>query len=230
MNATNTNALADSLAKFAARIAPHMPLSERQQIIAAMTPDLVDASDKAQADINAIIAALAGPECDVLCKGVSPAKPQAASADVGAAPSGPQQFYPLIGKWAGKAKFEISGQNAIDLDMAITCQKTNGSTALECDMKASNSQVSLIETDLMGVDEASGKASWFFVDNQGSAGLDHVKWTNADTMTLQRAWEDAGKKMAATGTITVSSNTMDLRNEVTADGKTASVLSAQLTR
>jgi hypothetical protein len=87
-----------------------------------------------------------------------------------------------------------------------------------------------VETDLMGVNKASGKASWFFIDNQGSAGLDHVKWTNAETMTVERSWNDGTKKMQDQGVITISGRVLDLRSEVTADGKTASILSAHLTR
>jgi hypothetical protein len=45
-------------------IAPHMPLSERQKVIFATTPDLVNADAKAMTALNAIITALAGPECD----------------------------------------------------------------------------------------------------------------------------------------------------------------------
>lgn len=78
--------------------------------------------------------------------------------------------------------------------MTLVCRKSERSTALEYDTKASNSQVSLVETNLMGVDKTSGKASWFFVDSQGGTGLDHVKWTNADTITMERSRKTAPRR------------------------------------
>ncbi len=74
MSTDNTRLLAGATARYAKLIAPHMPMTERQKIIAALAAHLAVPDQKTQDDLNQAIADLAAPTCDGLCKAEGQAK------------------------------------------------------------------------------------------------------------------------------------------------------------
>jgi hypothetical protein len=51
------------------------------------------------------------------------------------------------------------------------------------------------ESDLFGVDAATGTGHWYAVTNQGEASDLVTEWTDGKTMRAHRAWSQDGKKM-----------------------------------
>ena len=105
------------------------------------------------------------------------------------------EFYPMLGKWHGKAQLTETGKPPVKLKMRIHCVKASAGYAVRCSDVTSNKQMRMFESDLMGVDPVSGQAHWYAVTNQGDTHDHLAKWLDANHMQAHYAWQQDGKPM-----------------------------------
>jgi hypothetical protein len=138
-------------------------------------------------------------------------------------------YYPLVGNWTGAGEISEGGQTPAKLTLSLNCKKVSAGWAVYCDMKAANDKMAMAETDLFGVDPATGQAHWYAVTNQGETHDHLAQWIDARTLKAHLAWTQEGKKMEETVTVALNGeNAMDFRSSVTEDGKEVGAFSGKL--
>ena len=229
MTPEDRHIVAEAMAAAATSSGGQLTVADRQKVILAVAPVLGSADGTTQASLNTVMQVLATSTCTGLCAAVSTTA--VARTPAPPAPSGPAQFYPLVGDWSGQGEITVAGQAPARLNIKLSCKKAGLGADVECGMTMKNKQMDLIESDLMGVDKESGTAHWFTVNNQGGA-FDHaVKWSDAHTMIARRDWNDHGSPMKGTITVTLPNTTaLDIRSVLTSNGKQVMSLSGNLAR
>lgn len=141
------------------------------------------------------------------------------------------RFYALLGHWKGKGQLIAAGEAPITLALKVSCVKAASGWAVHCDMVARNAKMTITESDLFGVDAATGTGHWYAVTNQGEVNDLVTQWTNTKTMVAHRAWMQDGKQMDEKVIFTLPRKTaMKFSSTVTAFGKKVDVFSGELTR
>jgi len=139
-------------------------------------------------------------------------------------------FYPMIGKWHGQGEMVEPGQVPAKLTLTLSCKKVSAGWAVACTMSAKNKTMSIIESDLMGVDPVTGKGHWYAITNTGETHDHLVDWKNADTMHAQFIWIQDGKQMMEDITFNFKKRAMTFHSVVTADGQIAGEFSGSVKR
>lgn len=129
-------------------------------------------------------------------------------------------FYPLIGKWHGQGEIKESGKAPAKMTLTLNCRKVAAGWAVACSMTAKNKKLSISESDLMGVDAATGEAHWYAITNMGETHDHLVNWINAKTMHAHYSWEQDGKKMFEEITFNINKRSMSFHSIVTTEGQT----------
>jgi len=167
----------------------------------------------------------------VLALSVSSVLPVAALAVEAAPAPAAARFYPLVGNWKGNGELREGDQSPAKLKLTLQCQKASAGWAVLCTMKASNDKMAMAETDLFGVDPASGKGHWYAVTNQGETHDHSAEWSDANTMKGRFAWVQEGKQMEENVTFKVNGQrTLEFRSTVSENGKTVGAFSGTLKR
>lgn len=150
---------------------------------------------------------------------------------VGTSPPAASRYYPLIGEWKGQGQLDQAGGDPVTLAIGLSCGKASAGWAVSCRMVAKSSEMTMVESDLMGVDAVTGKGHWYAITNTGEA-HDHVtEWTDASTMQADYSWTQNGKKMHEHITMTLpGKDALTFRSIVTSDGKEVGVFSGKLRR
>jgi hypothetical protein len=144
-----------------------------------------------------------------------------ASLAAAAAPAA-AEFYPIVGHWRGHGQLVEPGQPPVKLAISLYCQKVSAGWAVRCAMQAKNKQMTMTESDLMGVDPVTGQAHWYAVTNQGETHDHLVKWQDAHTMLAHYDWTQQGKHMhEAIAFKLKGKRLLSFDSIVTADGKQA---------
>jgi len=139
------------------------------------------------------------------------------------------EFYPLVGNWNGKGQLVEADQAPVKLALNLACYKVSSGWGLQCAMNARNKQMTLSESDLMGVDPVTGQAHWYAVTNQGETHDHLAKWTDAHTMLAHYDWKQNGKHMHESITFKLKDkNAMSFKSIVTADNKQVASFSGEL--
>jgi len=139
------------------------------------------------------------------------------------------QYYPLEGKWKGKAEMVEPGQAPVKLDMTFSCRKVSSGWGIACDMNAKNKEMMISESDLMGVDPVTGKGHWYAITNMGETHDHQAEWSDANTMHAHYAWEQDGKQMEEKVEFNFkSAKTVNFRSVVTMNGQVAGEFSGSL--
>jgi hypothetical protein len=81
--------------------------------------------------------------------------PAFANADDGGKPAA-AEFYPLLGHWTGSGKLIVGNDEPMDLTIDLNCGEAANGWAVHCDMIAKNPNMTIYESDLMGVDPITG--------------------------------------------------------------------------
>lgn len=141
------------------------------------------------------------------------------------------EFYPLVGRWHGQGQLAEPGQTPTKLALNLYCQKVSSGWAVRCTMQAKNKEMTITESDLMGVDPVTGQAHWYAVTNQGETHDHLAKWTDAQTMQAHYDWTQDGKHMREDITFKLKGkHAMSFQTAVSADGKSAGEFSGALKR
>lgn len=138
------------------------------------------------------------------------------------------QFYPFEGNWQGKAELLEPGKTPVKLDITWSCRKVSSGWAIACDMNAKNKEMSISESDLMGVDPTTGKGHWYAVTSMGETHDHHAEWTDANTMKAQHSWQQDGKLMEENVVFNINRNSINFRSVVSMDGQIAGEFSGSL--
>jgi len=147
------------------------------------------------------------------------------------APPAAARFYPLLGDWKGQGELKQGGGAPMPLALGFSCGKASSGWAVSCRMVAKNGDMTMTESDLMGVDAATGKGHWYAVTSDGETHDHLAEWTDASHMQADYSWTQDGKKMHEHITMALpSEKAMNFRSVVTADGKEVGVFSGDLTR
>jgi len=155
----------------------------------------------------------------------------AATATATATAPAAAEFYPLIGIWHGQGELAEADQTPLKLTLELNCQKVSSGWAVSCSMQAGNEQLTMMESDLMGVDPVTGQAHWYAVTNQGETHDHLVNWPDAQTMQAHYSWAQDGKFMREKITFQLQdSQDMSFKSVVTADGKQVAAFSGKLKR
>lgn len=146
-------------------------------------------------------------------------------------PPAASRFYPLLGNWKGQGELKQGAEAAAKLALGLSCGKASSGWAVSCRMVAKNGDMTMTESDLMGVDAVTGQGHWYAITNDGETHDHLTKWTDPSHLQADYAWTQDGKKMHEHITMTLTGKkTLDFRSVVTADGKDAGVFSGHLTR
>lgn len=141
------------------------------------------------------------------------------------------EFYPLVGVWHGNGQLSEAGHPPDRLVLRVICQKAAAGWAVRCTMRATNEQINISESDLMGVDPVTGQAHWYAVTNQGDTHDHLVSWPNPHTMLAHHQWIQDGKHMREEISFKFTGRRlMHFRSVVTTDGKDAAIFSGVLKR
>lgn len=166
----------------------------------------------------------------VLAATIAAASPFATATETAPAPAA-ARFYPLVGKWTGNGALGAPGQPATKLSLHYRCRKVSAGAAVLCELRADGKDLRVRETDLFGVDPATGKGRWYAVTNMGET-HDHVAdWPDPSTMKAQIAWTQEGKRMEENITLRlVDARRMEFHTVVTLDGKEVGTFTGRLKR
>jgi len=141
------------------------------------------------------------------------------------------RFYPLVGKWTGTGALGAPGQPATKLSLHYQCRKVSAGAAVLCELRADGKDMRVRETDLFGVDPATGKGRWYAVTNMGETHDHAADWPDPKTMKAQLAWTQEGKRMEENITLRlVSTRAMEFHSIVTQDGKEVGSFTGRLKR
>lgn len=141
------------------------------------------------------------------------------------------RYYAFVGHWRGRGQLSQIGHAPVALALWISCSKAAAGWAVRCQLVGKNSKIRMAESDLFGVDEATGQGHWYAVTNQGDAHDHLTHWVDAKTMTASHAWTQDGKHMQENITITLPyRKVLEFRSVVTADGKQVNVFSGKVAR
>jgi hypothetical protein len=144
---------------------------------------------------------------------------------------GASRYYPLLGHWRGTGQLSQAGQRPVRLALRISCHKAASGSAVRCDLVGRSAKMTYTESDLFGVDAATGTGHWYAVTNQGEASDLVTEWTDGKTMRAHRAWSQDNKKMAEDVTFLLPHrSSFEFRSMVTAYGKEVGVFSGRLVR
>jgi hypothetical protein len=144
---------------------------------------------------------------------------------------GASRFYPFVGNWQGQGELAQPGQEPVKLDLKLECEKVASGWAVSCAMQASNKEMTIMESDLMGVDPVTGQAHWFAVTNQGETHDHLAKWQGINVMQAHYVWSQDGMQMREDiSFLFQDEHTASFRSVVTADGKQAGAFSGSLKR
>jgi len=138
------------------------------------------------------------------------------------------KFYPLIGKWHGQGEMAEPGKAPAKMALTLNCRKVAAGWAVACNMNAKNKNMSISESDLMGVDPVTGKAHWYAVTNLGETHDHLAEWTDANTMHAEYKWDQDGKKMLEDITFIFNKRSLSFRSVVTADGQSVGEFSGKV--
>lgn len=146
-------------------------------------------------------------------------------------PSALEKFNPLLGRWKGQAEFSQPGDKTRTLSVKLDCEKVSRDWGILCEMSARSSKMAILETNLIGIDPATGSGHWYTVNNLGET-QDHVaEWLSPTQMKASTSWTENGKQMHENMTLDFTSeSTFDYRSVVTADGEEVRVFSWKLMR
>jgi hypothetical protein len=141
------------------------------------------------------------------------------------------RFYAFVGHWKGLGQISEPGHAPTALTLAFSCSKASAGWAVRCEMMARNDKLMITESDLMGVDPATGTGHWYAVTNQGET-HDHVaEWSGAKAMKARHTWTQDGKNMEEDIAFAFTGNkAMDFRSVVREDGKEVAAFSGRLLR
>lgn len=146
--------------------------------------------------------------------------PALSSADENAMMPAAAPFYALVGNWQGKGEFGETGQTPAKLVLNFQCQKTSAGWGVSCQMKASNKDMAMSETDLFGHDPVSNTFHWYAVTNTGETHDHQAKWLDAHTMMASYSWTQEGANMAENITMKFNGNkTMLFESIVSQNGQ-----------
>jgi len=157
--------------------------------------------------------------------------PAIAGAAEATAPPAASRFYPLVGAWKGMGQMSESGQPPEELSLLLTCRKVSAGWAVACELDAKNDKMHITESDLFGVDPATGQGHWYAVTNLGETHDHLATWTDAHNMKGALAWTEGSKRMAENIAFKLSGErNMEFRSVTTVDGKEAGAFSGKLKR
>jgi len=160
---------------------------------------------------------------------VAPALAMAAEKGTDKAPAA-SQFYPLLGKWKGKAEIQEQGKPVVKLSMTVHCSKGSAGHAVRCDTVAKNEQLTIAESDLFGFDPITNTGHWYSISNIGEA-HDHItQWPDANTMQARYAWTQEGKKFEEHVTFAFKGKHLSFKSTTSVEGNQVAVFSGELTR
>jgi len=141
------------------------------------------------------------------------------------------RFYPLVGKWTGSGALGAPGQSPTKLSLHYQCRKVSAGAAVLCELRADGKDMRLRETDLFGVDPATGKGRWYAVTNMGETHDHAADWPDARTMKAHLAWTQEGKRMEESITLRFATpRALEFSSVVTQDGKEVGSFTGRLKR
>jgi len=141
------------------------------------------------------------------------------------------EFYPLVGKWHGGGEMAQPGQAPIKLSLNLDCSKVSSGWGIRCSMHAKNKEMSMSESDLMGVDPVTGQAHWYAVSDQGETHDHLARWVDPRTMLAHYSWIQGGKSMRETISFKLETKRkLSFRSSVSMDGKDAGSFSGVMKR
>ncbi|MEJ2360137.1 MAG: hypothetical protein P8Z75_01720 [Gammaproteobacteria bacterium] len=140
------------------------------------------------------------------------------------------EFYPLVGKWHGEGQLSQPGQKPIKLSISLHCRKASSGWAVRCAMVAKNKQMTMTESDLMGVDPVTGQAHWYAITNQGETHDHLVSWPGPHHMKAHYDWTQDGKHMHEDIQFEISNKHVHFASVVSANGKKADEFEGKLKR
>lgn len=147
------------------------------------------------------------------------------------APRPAARYYPLVGHWKGSAQLSEPGQKPLTLTLALDCRKAAAGSAVRCDLIAKNAKMTMRESDLFGVDAATGQGHWYAISDQGDAHDHLTQWSDAKTMTASHAWTQEGKHMEERVTFSLPTRkALEFHSVVTADGEEVNTFSGKMSR
>jgi hypothetical protein len=169
--------------------------------------------------LSAILAVSAISGCPAFAKADDGGKPAAA------------EFYPLLGHWTGSGKLIVGNDEPMDLTIDLNCGEAANGWAVHCDMIAKNPNMTIYESDLMGVDPITGMGHWYAITDQGDAHDHIVEWKDANDMSASYSWKQDGKQMAENVSMKFDGgNTIDFSSVITADGEKMTAFSGKMTK
>jgi len=140
------------------------------------------------------------------------------------------EFYPFLGKWHGTAQLVETGKPPMKLRMHVRCEKESSGYAVRCSAVSKNKQVTMTESDLMGVDPVTGQGHWYVVTNVGET-HDHIaSWSDANHMQAHYDWQQDGKNMRENISFVFNGRHATFKSIMLVDGEQAAVFSGTLTR
>jgi hypothetical protein len=130
------------------------------------------------------------------------------------------RFYPLVGKWTGSGALGAPGQPATELSLNFRCRKVSAGAAVLCELRADGKDMRVRETDLFGVDSATGRGRWYAVTNMGETHEHAADWPDARTMKAHLAWTQEGKRMEENITLRFATpRSLEFASVVTQEGR-----------
>jgi hypothetical protein len=167
----------------------------------------------------------------VLVATLSACLPLAGAAEAPAAPPA-AGFYVLTGDWKGEGSVTENGQQA-HFELQLQCHKASAGWAVLCTMSGrdrAGNQV-LAETDLFGVDPATGKGHWYAVTNSGETHDHLVYWSDPKTLRAHLAWQLEDKRMEESIVLDLAvADTLEFRSVTSENGHQRSLFRATLQR
>lgn len=140
-------------------------------------------------------------------------------------------FYPLVGKWHGEGELGEAGQKPAALKLSLNCKKVSSGWGIACSMQAKNKSMTIMESDLMGVDPVTGQAHWYAVTSQGETHDHLATWSDASHMKAHYDWTQDGKKMQENISFTIKTKkSLTFHTVVTMEGKKIADFSGTLKR
>jgi len=136
------------------------------------------------------------------------------------APEQTRNFYQLVGNWHGKGEMTQTGNKPLPLAMKMKCKKISAGYGISCENTASNKEMKMEESDMMGFNPVDGSSHWYAITNMGEVHDHIVDWKSPNEMHAHINFKQDGADMEENITMKIlSKNKMEFISVVSAGGQ-----------